>query len=470
MIDGIWPAISALKTIEKKLDVSANNTSNVNTQGFKTSSASSQEASPQDVSAACGTSQVGQGTDLAAISQDFSSGMFESTTSPTDMAIGGIGFFMVKDTGGGDYFTRDGQFHFDKNGRFVTAAGHVVQGWKLDPIAGQPQGAIRGVTLSSFTSPPQETTHGKTIINLNSNAQDKSPGSDALASAWDGDNPDGSYIGDNAYEYRTSIKAYDRVGGTHDITFYFDKASARSTWEYIVTANPDDDLRLGAAGDDLGLLARGTLTFDDSGDISDMTMDIDDGAGNWIAQDVATDLANGRFTYHPDFLGAADGSTQMSIQLDLGSSYDGSSWVKDSLSSTQHGAASNAVHYFADGYGAGDLQSVSVSGDGVISGNYSNGQALNLFQVAIAKFNNPQGLNKIGNNLYAKTSESGDAIAGRPGTNGLGGIVPNALEQSNADMAKESVKLILMRRSFQANLDVIRTKDEMTGDLVNIIS
>jgi flagellar hook protein FlgE len=396
--------------------------------------------------------------------------MFESTHSATDMAVGGAGFFIVKDTREGSYYTRDGQFHFDKYAQLVTTAGHILQGWELDPTTGERQGAVQDVALTSFTCPPEETTRSKIIINLNSNAQDKSVGTNALASAWDGDNPDGKYIADNAYEYRTSIKAYDGVGGTHDITFYFDKGSTDSTREYIVTANPADDLRQGAAGDDVGLLARGTLVFNDSGAISAMTMDINDGAGNWVVQDVSTDLTDGHFTYHPDFQGAAGGSTQMSIQLDFGSSYDGSAWVNDSLSSTQHSASSSTIYSFTDGHGSGDLQSVTVSGDGVITGTYSNGETLHLFQVAIAKFNSPDGLNKIGNNLYARTTESGDAIVGQPGTNGLGNIVPNALEQANVDIATESVKLILIRRSFQANLNVIRTEDEMTGDLLDIIS
>jgi len=465
MIHGIGPAISAIKALVKKLDVSANNTANVQTQGFKASS-----ASLQDVSASTGTSQAGRGTTLGGISQDYSSGSFESTSSATDMAVGGTGFFIVKDSRGSDYYTRDGGFHFDKDGRFVTTSGHVVQGWGLDPVTGEVQGATRDVTLTSFTSPPEETTHVKTIINLNSDADDKLAGTNALAIAWDGDDPDGEYISDNAYEYRTSIKVYDGVGSTHDITLYFDKGDSASTWEYIVTADPAEDKRVGAAGDNLGLLARGALVFDDSGAVSDITMEINDGTGNWIVQNVSTDLMNGHFTYHPDFLGTADGSSQMSIQLDFGSSHNGSSWVNDSLSSTQHSARSNTVYYSADGYGAGDLQSVTVSTDGVISGTYSNGQTLHLFQVAIARFNNPQGLNKIGGNLYAKTSESGDAIVGRPGTNGLGNIVPNALEESNVDIAKESVRLILIKRAFQANLNVIRTEEEMTGDLLDILS
>ena len=288
MINAIGAAISALKSLEKKLGVTANNTANVNTQGFKASSASLQEVSPQNVSTTAGTSQVGRGTTLAGISRDFSGGTVQSTTSATDMAIGGDGFFIVKDQGGADYYTRDGEFHFDRDSRFVTSSGEAVQGWGLDPVTGEAQGTIRDVTLSSFTSPPAETTHGKMIINLNSNAENKSAGLNALASAWDGDNPDGQYIGGNAYEYSTPIKVFDGVGSTHDITFYFDKGDTASKWEYIITANPAEDKRPGAGGDNLGLLARGTLVFNDTGDISDITMDINDGAVKMFPQILQT--------------------------------------------------------------------------------------------------------------------------------------------------------------------------------------
>ncbi|GAI96004.1 unnamed protein product, partial [marine sediment metagenome] len=168
MIDGISAAISALKVFEKKLGTAANNIANISTQGFKSSRLTSQEASPQNVSTSSGVSQVGRGTTIGEITQDFSQGSFEPTSSPTDMAIGGNGFFVLRAPEGRDYYTRDGQFQFDKNGRFVTTLGYGVQGWALDPITGEIQGAIQDITLSSFTSPPQQTTILKNIINLNS--------------------------------------------------------------------------------------------------------------------------------------------------------------------------------------------------------------------------------------------------------------------------------------------------------------
>jgi len=470
MINGISAAISAIRAFEKKLSTSANNIANISTQGFKKSRSSFQDVSPQNLSTLSGVSQVGRGTTIGGITEDFSQGSFEPTSSPTDMAIGGTGFFMVRASGGAEYYTRDGQFQFDRNGRFVTASGHAVQGWGLDPITGEIQGAIQDIALSSFTSPPQQTTVLKNIVNLDARAGGNSAGANALASSWDGDNADGEYLADNAHEYRTSTKVYDGVGATHDITVYFDKGATGSEWEYIVTTRPAEDRRPGVTGDNPGLLARGALTFNDSGTITDMTMDINDGTGNWISQDAATGLTNGHYTFHPDFVGAADGSSEISIQLDFGSAYNGSLWINDSPSSTQYSSSSNNVYSSADGYGTGDLNSVTIGGDGVVTGSYSNGQVLNLFQVAIAKFNNPHDLEKVGNNLYGKTGQSGDAITGRPGTNGLGAIVPNALEQSNSDIVEEFVNMILIKRGFQANLSVISTEDEMKGDLVDIIS
>ncbi len=471
MIKGLSSAISALKTYERKLDTSANNIANVNTQGFKRSRTSSQDISPENVSTSSGgVSQVGRGTAIGSIVEEFSQGSFETTFSPTDMAIGGEGFFVVQAPDGGNYYTRDGQFQFDSDGRFVTTSGHAVQGWQLDPTTGETQGTIQDIELSSFTSPPQETTIVRNIVNLDARAQDKSGGANGLAGAWDGDNTNETYMDDNAYTYSTSTKVYDGLGAAHDVTVYFDKTATDSEWEYIVTTLPSEDRRPAAAGDNLGLLARGTVVFSDSGAVSSMTADTNDGSGNWISQNTTTDLENGRFTFHSDFQGAADGSTAMSVQLDFGSYFNGSNWVNDATSSTQYSSSSNTVHSSADGYGAGDLQAVTTGSDGVITGRYSNGEVLDLFQVAIAKFNNPQGLRKMGNNLYAETAESGDATTGQAGTNGLGSIVANALEQSNVDLAREFVDIILLKRGYQANLKVISVEDEMLGGLLDIIS
>jgi flagellar hook protein FlgE len=138
------------------------------------------------------------------------------------------------------------------------------------------------------------------------------------------------------------------------------------------------------------------------------------------------------------------------------------------LSSSQYSSASTTVFQSADGYGAGDLQSVSVDTDGVITGQYSNGQVLPLYRVALAKFQNNDGLFKVGGNLWRETRLSGDPITGTPGSNGTGNISANSLEQSNVDIANEFVKMITTQRGFQANSKIITVTDQMLADLINI--
>ena len=470
MLNGVYSAISALKAFQKRLGVAANNISNAQTHGFKVSATSSEDIPPQTVSDGSGESQLGRGTMIGDIHENFSQGSFEPSSSPTDLAIGGDGFFMVRTSNGETFYTRDGHFQLDAGGRLVNASGYVAQGWAIDPNSIQVQGSIQDIVLPSFRSPPQETTIIENIVNLDSEEKDRSAGMNGLSNAWDGGNPNGYHIADDAYVYQTSTKVYDAMGGNHAITIYFDRRGTGSEWEYIATTHPLEDRRQAAAGRDLGLLVRGTLVFDANGAVSDMTMEINDGAGNWTPQNPATDLTGGHFAFQPDFLGATGGSTVMSIQLDFGSTYNGITWVNGKRSSTQYASPPNTAFSAADGYGVGDLESISIKKDGVISGNYSNGQTLNLFQISIAKFNNPQGLEKAGHNLYAETPASGKAVAGQPGTNGMGIIASNTLEQSNVDMAKEIVDTILIQRGFQSNLKVIQTENEMLGNLLDIFS
>ncbi|HKI45980.1 MAG TPA: flagellar hook-basal body complex protein, partial [Balneolales bacterium] len=140
----------------------------------------------------------------------------------------------------------------------------------------------------------------------------------------------------------------------------------------------------------------------------------------------------------------------------------------EALSSTQYANSSTTVFQDQNGFSSGFLQSVSVDVEGVITGHYSNGQVLKKAQVALANFSSLAGLRKEGGNIFSETTESGAPVTGAPGTNGLGSIAPNALEQSNVDLGSEFVKLITVQRGFQANSKIITTTDDMLNDLINI--
>ncbi|MEW6669169.1 MAG: flagellar hook protein FlgE [Thermodesulfobacteriota bacterium] len=464
LASALYSGISGLGTMGNAMQIIGDNIANVNTVGFKGSTYTFQDLLSQSTSTMSGTSQVGRGTALGDIYSSFEQGSFESTGNTTDLAIGGQGFFVLREAASdNNYYTRAGNFRFDKDGYLINPEGYVVQGWELDEDAND-VGAIDDIMLTSFTSPPQETDKVRVIVNLDSEGDDNSSGADtSLSSAWDGDAA--TPIGESAYEYQTSMKVYDSLGSTHDVTIYFDRAQTSSAYEFIVTCNPDEDNRTVTATSHTGLLARGLIEFNSgSGVITDIDMDLNDGDGTWTAQAEATDLTDGHFAFTPAFISGS----AMSIELDFGSRYDGTSWVNGSLSTSQFARASTTTFQSANGYGAGDLQGVNVDVDGILTGTYSNGQLIPLYRVALAKFNNEQGLFKMGGNLFKATLESGDAITNRPGTNGLGSIAPNSLEQSNVDMATEFVKMISTQRGFQANSKIITVTDQMLQELINL--
>jgi flagellar hook protein FlgE len=474
----LFSGISGLDALGNAMTVIGDNIANVNTVGFKASRVTFQDVLSQTVATTAGTTQVGRGTSLADISSSFSQGSFESTDSTTDLGIGGEGFFVVRDPSAGEneFYTRAGEFQFDKDGNFANPAGYIVRGWALDSDTGEDQGSITDITLTSFTSSPKPTDSITMIANLDSDGENNTAGSDvSLSQAWDA--TAATPIGESAYEYQSTVKVYDSLGTTHDVTMYYDKADTALTYEFIVTCNPEEDGR-GAdptADTGAGMLARGTITFSIDGIISDINLErfSDAGgdwdiatAGNWTALTEGTvgEMTDGYFTFQPNFTSGA----AMDIELDVGARWDGASWVPDSLSTTQYASASTTVFQSANGYGAGDLQSVTVGTDGVITGQYSNGQVIPLYRVALAKFQNNQGLFKVGGNLFRSTRLSGDPTTSKPGTNGLGSISPNSLEQSNVDIATEFVKMITTQRGFQANSKIITTTDQMLSELINL--
>ena len=457
----LFSGISGLSTLGNAMTVIGDNIANVNTVGFKSSRVTFQDVLSQTVATTAGTAQVGRGTSLADISSSFAQGSFESTDSTTDLAIGGEGFFIVRDPENEDneFFTRAGEFRFDQDGNFVTPAGYVVRGWAYDEDSDTFGGSVGDISLSAFTSDPAETEKITMITNLNS---DEGSNCSDLSAEWTG--TDETPIASTAYEYQTTVKVYDSLGETHDVTVYYDKStSGTNEWQYIITCDPDQDKRTVGTTSGSGLLARGTIAFNSDGEIQNtqdaITMSgYDITSGSWVP----SSMDAGCFVFEPTF------SDAMEVKFDAGAIYNNStsSWEPQSLASTQYSSASSTTFQSADGYGDGALQSVTVGVDGAITGQYSNGEVIPLFRVALAKFQNEQALYKEGGNLFRETRLSGEAITAGPGTNGVGSISPNSLEQSNVDIATEFVKMITTQRGFQANSKIITVTDQMLAELI----
>ena len=589
LTSSLFSGISGLSTLGNSMTVIGDNIANINTVGFKGSRVTFQDVLSQTVATTAGSAQVGRGTSLADITANFGQGSFESTASSTDLAIGGDGFFIVRDPNStSEFYTRAGEFRLDKDGNFTNPEGYIVRGWALDAVTGEDTGSITDIVLQSFTSSPKETDLMTLAVNLDADATSKVA---SLSNAWDGSAS--TPLAAASYEYQSTLKAYDTLGSTHDVSIYFDKKSS-TNWEYIITSNPAEDKRTfadtaevttvqclakasisngdyfnvsspttnyyvwydidgagvdpGVAGTGIevtitldttaadvaartatavnavggagtifsvpapaadtititnvatgaavrtadggstaatgftitetirgglaadhplqGLLARGELTFDTSGNITDVDQwTTNTATGAITAQVEGTDTSsNGYFDFTTEFIA---GSTQ-DIEVDFGIYYSDSAWVKGTLATSQFASASNTAFQSANGYGAGDLQAVSVATDGAITGKYSNGEVIPLYRVGLAKFQNYQDLYKRGGNLYEETRNSGNPITGKPGSSGLGSISPNSLEQSNVDIAEQFVKMITTQRGFQANSKIITVTDQMLAELIQL--
>lgn len=275
----LYTGTSGLINMGNTMQVISNNISNSNTLGFKKGTAAFADTLSQSIATQAGVGQVGRGVGIGEVANVFDQGSLQNTGNVTDIAIGGDGFFIVKNEAGANLYTRAGNFKFDETGQFVNPQGFVVQGWNLDSVTGEDVGAIGDIVMKSFTSPPAKSTEITVIANLDATADSKT---EVLANSWDGSFNATTNIDNSKYQYQTVVKVYDALGSPHDITIYYDKKNstpAGDEWEYMIATNPEDDKRslvqgpLGVGTSGQGLLAKGTITFSkSSGDIIDLTM------------------------------------------------------------------------------------------------------------------------------------------------------------------------------------------------------
>jgi flagellar hook protein FlgE len=240
--------------------------------------------------------------------------------------------------------------------------------------------------------------------------------------------------------YSSAVTVYDSLGQPHVVDVYFRKgwqemANGEQTnvWEWYALVNGAD-----AVSGQNTVSQWGYLRFNSNGVL----------VSGGEPHSITFNFSNGA-------------QPNQNIDLVLGYGSGGGS-------TTQYPMASTTNFQTQDGYAPGSLTNITVSTDGTLSGNYSNGQVLNLYQITLANFNNPWGLDRLGGNLFGETYESGVAYTNAPGTGSLGNINPNSLEQSNVDLATEFVNMITTERGYQANSKVITTTDAMLQELLTI--
>jgi flagellar hook protein FlgE len=414
--------LSGLNAAAKNLDVIGNNVANSGTVGFKQSQAQFADVYANSLTGA-GGANVGIGVKVAQVAQQFTQGNITATNNPLDMAINGGGFFRMDNNGEATY-QRNGQFQLDRMGFIVNPTGAKLTGYPANASGALMTGAPSPLSINTADLTPQMTSGVNAVLNLDSG----SVAIDSAITPFDMTDPD-------TFNHSTAVSVYDSLGNAQTLqTFYVLRPPVApatiGAWD-VYAAN--DGVPIGYVPP-AAPVAVASLSFNTSG-ILQTAMP--------IAPAVSVPAT------------AVGATSPFPVTLDF-------------TGSTQFGSAFSVNTLNQDGYTSGRLAGFSIGADGVVLGRYTNGQSAVLGQVVLANFANPNGLQQLGNNMWAETSTSGNPLIGVPASGSLGVLQSSAVEDSNVDLTAELVNMITAQRVYQANAQTIKAQDAVMQTLVNL--
>lgn len=419
ILQAMYSGSSALINFGEAMTVIGNNLANANTTAFKGSTSSFQDVLIQTVgtNGLGSMNQVGTGVGLADIQQNMKQGSSVSTANVTDMSIDGRGFFKVRDNALSSklnslalpmdtFYTRAGAFEKNKDGYLITSgSGLRLQGWKLDADGNHLVSGEAGVQDILLPTADENLAAASTSVTLPVNLDDRPTA---------------------ALPFHTSVRVYDSKGNPHSLRMEFNRTANANEWSWSAQ---EQDM---STGDLIGTATTAsTLKFDTSGQYL---------SGSPVNLEFA--LTNGA-------------TTPLKLAFDLSAS-------------TQVASESSTGNWTADGYPPGNLDTLAIDRDGIVSGHYTNGQTRKMYQIALVDFTNENALEQIGANLYKPTVQSGQPMIGIPQSSRLGSIASNSLEQSNVDISNEFIRMITTQRGFQANSRIVSVSDGMLEELISL--
>lgn len=423
ILSSLYTGVSGLVAQGEALGVVGDNIANSNTVGFKASRAEFQDILSKDLKGILGGNQIGRGTKIGAVNPIITQGNVDATEKATDLAISGEGYFQVKGNDGTSY-TRDGSFHFDKEGYLVTNDNQRVQGFQSDE-SGNILNKTDSIRFPRALIPAKATKEVRVDLNLDSRvkADKKFDIKDPYSTS----------------HYSTGLEMFDSQGNKHLVTMFFNKTEDRK-WEYRGVV--DGKEVTGGNNGELSEVCKGKLEFTVDGKLD------------------VQELQESNFNF-------AGGALQnQEIKLKFGDAI--SEGGKGIDGTKQYGKDSDLISWHQDGAAAGTITNLSFNDQGVLTALYSNGEAKDLAQIALAKFENPEALFKVGNNRLKESRESGLAALGSAGRAGRGKLFAKSLERSTVDLAAEFVNLIQNQRGFQANAKTITTTDELLNEVIQL--
>jgi flagellar hook protein FlgE len=423
--------VAGLAANSVALSATSSNIANVNTVGYKNQTANFETF--LNTPGLVGNSSAGV---AAVIGQDVTTqGLPTSTSSPTDLSISGNGFFVVASNPSNSAtqeFTRAGSFTPDENGNLKNSAGLYLLGYKLDSSGAVPTdtSALNLVNVSSLSGKAQATTK----LGIQANLQASST---AVPGYTAGQMTSGAVTPD----FQRTINVYDSQGGSQPITMSFVKTGANS-WSYeasyagsaanLSSANP---------------IGQGTVSFNSDGTLANVN-----GAAT----------PTGTFNLTIPWA-ASTGLSAQTVAVNLGT-------VGGTSGLTQFDTASTLNGTSPDGSSFGNVTGVTVSKDGTVTAQFSNGLSQDVYKVPVATFTNPDGLAQVNGNAYVATKSSGAANVNLANTGAAGGIAAQSLEGSTVDLATEFTNLITTQRAYSASARIITTADQMLQQLEQLPS
>lgn len=353
------------------------------------------------------TSYSGAGVTSSTRQNVAAQGSIEGTDNSTDLAIDGSGMFVVSygTDASTKYYTRDGEFDIDNDGYLVLNRNYYLLGWPTD---------------SAGNVEVTESASNLERINVTETSSSVAPTTEVTI---DADLGPSSAVGDS---YDTSYEVYDSLGNMHTVTASWSK-TATNEWDLSFSY-------VDASGSTQTITPATALVFNGSGQLTSPTAP------------AAVSIAWG------------NGSDTTAFEVDL-----------SGVTQTKSAAGVSQSSWDADGHSSGTLSSISISDDGTITANYSNGEAISLYKIAVATFPNYDGLIAQSNNVYLESSDSGNATLHEAGADGSGGITASALEASTVDTATEFSKMIVAQQAYTAASQVISTAKDMYDTLTGVM-
>jgi flagellar hook protein FlgE len=395
-------------------------------------------------------------------------GSTNTTTSSLDLAIQGRGFFVVRSSSDDNSiypttYTRAGDFRPDAEGFLKNSKGYYLQAWPLTsgtrpPGFNDPASTV-SVNVKNIAGQVQQTTTLSMIGNLNS------------ATATSGTAPTIPASSAPVASLTTNdTTIYDSLGNPQTVRLYWEKV-ASNRWR--MTA----DLPGAPVGNALiptAAAAPFPAVPSLDGSTNDNALIFQFNTNGTLASVTQADAATGIAATGPSVLNPATN------QLNVSFNFSGSGSLANQTIPMNFGApdsatgmgqfnAPNSAVVTQDGARFGSLSNVSVSNKGIVVATFDNGQTRDLYEVPIADFPNVDGLSPGQNGVFDQTIDSGQVDLKVNGINGVGTVLPSALEQSTVDIAQEFSNLIITEKAFNANTKVIKTSDDMLRELLQVI-